>query len=228
MMSSLSSIVLACDVAGVGHLARRFADGGDNVPLARLLVFGGDGFEHGAVVRRARLEGGGHVVEVDVLVQGHVLPVVQPRVVEHIFEGHGGNAARSAGEDFFTLEARFPVEGVRLVHAGNEEGAVALGQLPEHGRHVVGAADEHIQCRLGAAEADVAAVGKHCRHHGVGAAAVGEFDFDAFFLEIPEGVGDVHGRVEYGVRHLVHAHLGQPVFARVVACRKRQNGEEGA
>ena len=120
-----------------------------------------------------------------------------------------------------------PVEGVRLVHAGNEERAVALGELAEYGGDVVRAADEHIQRRFRAAKSYIGAARKDSRHDRVRAAAVGEFDLDALFFEITERVGNVHRGIENGVRDFVDANLFQPALIRFTG-GKRQDKEQRA
>ena len=60
---------------------------------------------------------------------------------------------------------------------------------------------------------------------GIGAAAVGEFDFDAFFLEIAEGIGEVHGGIEDGMGHLVEAD-GRRSVVVAAAGGKGKEGKE--
>ena len=133
--------------------------------------------------------------------------------VEYIFECHCGNAALASGKYVFALQADGPIECIGFVYAGDEEGTVPLCKLAENRRHVIGAADEHVQSRLRAAEADVCASGKNGGHHSVGAASVRKVDLDPFFFKIAERIGDVHRRIKHRVRNFTYAHLCKPFFA---------------
>ena len=209
---------------GIGNFSGGFADGSDDIAFSGGLVFGGDGLEHGAVVGGAGFESAGHEVECDVEIEGDVSAVVKSVLIEDVFEGHSGDAALSAGEDFLAFEVG-PFE-VGFVYSRHEEGAVALGELSEYGGDVRGAADEDIERGFGAAESYIGVAGEDGGHDFIGAAAVGEFYFQVFLFEIAERVGEVERGIEDGMSDFVDFEFCEASVV-LAAGRERKEKEAG-
>ena len=102
---------------------------------------------------------------------------------------------------------------------------VALCELAEDGGDVLRAAERHIERRLRTAKADVGVPREHGGHDGIRTAAVCEFDFDAFLFEIAQRIGEIHGRVEDGMRDFVDAD-GLEAVVFFSASGEREEGED--
>ena len=89
--SFLSSQERFADVARVGDFAACFADGRNDITLARSLIFGGRRLEHRAVIGGTRFKRARHQVEGDVEIQVD-LAVRESVFAQDVLEGHGGDA----------------------------------------------------------------------------------------------------------------------------------------
>ena len=193
----------------IGNLAAFLADGSQNVPLALLDHLSGRGLEQGHIIAGAAGEGTRHHIELNGGVHHGVLMGNDAVLPHDVFQRHLRDAALAAAEDGGTFEI-FPRKF--FIGAAHQEGAVPLGQLGENLRRVLPALQMDVDAGFRPRQTNVRLARQDSGHDLVGAAAVGQLQLQAFFLEEAQFHGRVERGIEYRMGHLVDRYGGQVLF----------------